>query len=87
MKKKKRRKEERGERGWKRKRSVGYIIKSFLQKVLLVVLLARYICTYIWIVDIFLREKYILTLQSTTLFLDGPPNYQCLNYGPQTTTF
>jgi hypothetical protein len=53
MKKKKRRKEERGERGWKRKRSVGYIIKSFLQKVLLVVLLARYISTFGLHVDFF----------------------------------
>jgi hypothetical protein len=28
------------------------------------------------------REKYILAPQTTTLSLDGPPNYQCLDSGP-----
>jgi hypothetical protein len=27
------------------------------------------------------RDKYILALQTTTLSPDGPPNYQCLDYG------
>jgi len=27
------------------------------------------------------RDKYILAPQTTTLSPDGPPNYQCLDYG------
>jgi hypothetical protein len=31
---------------------------------------------------IIIRVKYILAPQTTTLFPDGTPNYQCLDYGP-----
>jgi hypothetical protein len=33
------------------------------------------------------RVKYILTPQTTILSSNGPSNYQCLDSGPQTTTF
>jgi len=35
----------------------------------------------------FFFYKYVLAFQTITIFLDGSPNYQCLDSGSQITTF
>jgi len=66
-------------------RFIYFYFSKFNSKKLFLLIYKLYKCVSTLNKYYFLKEKYDLTLQTITIFLDDLPNYQGLHSNPQTT--